>query len=491
MVIPAGLLMSLGGTAAGPAPAFGQTFGPSELEERLAELEERVDEVEKKTILDRINLSGEYRTVLNSYFFRSRSPSPSRFRSAGAPDLDRTTEEVWSHRIRINMRAEPVESLRITARLTMFKIFGDADAPPFIPDFEQSRLPRDSAARFDQAWMDWFVLDWLALSAGRISYQGGPPADLINNSDTRQATWGTHIVDGEYDTVTLTFNLAGLGFDAYLRAFYASYFFDDEAIPFIDNGTDNLRLFGGDIEFRIPGLGRNFFQLGYMITPRWTLFPTGIEDPFYDAAADFRNAPGALSDRFIFPSETPDSLGTWQNFAALLMFYDFLGSDLDFFISGAVAFLRSSNEGVAYNLPGVLSDPASPRRSTPFLFFSGTEEGNTATFFFFSGARYTLPIETLNRPKIGLEFNYGSRYLISLQQANDRLISKLETRGNAVEAYAIFPFSRHFFVRLGYLFIDRNFEGIFAGPSPALFGSTAPEVDETLHNLSLTFNAAM
>ena len=479
MVIPAGLLLGL----CGPGRAVGQTSDPSELEERIAEFEERLDEVEKKTILDRINLTGEYRTILNSYFFRSRP--------ADSPEIDRTTEEVWSHRIRINMRAEPLDSVRVSARLTMFKIFGDADAPPFIPDFEQSRLPRDSAARFDQAWIDWFALDWLAFSAGRIAYQGGPPADLINNSDTRQATWGTHLVDGEYDTVNLTFNLNRLGMNAYVRIFYGSYFFDDDAIPFLDNGTDNLRLIGGDIEFQIPGLGRNFFQLGYLFIPRWTFFPGGIEDPFYDASADFRNAPGALSDRFIFPSATPDSLGSWQNLAALLMFYDFLGSGIDFFISGAVAFLKSSNEGVEYNLPSDLSDPTSPRRSTPFLFLSGTEEEDTQSFFFFAGARYTLPIDALNRPKIGVEFNHGSRYLIALQQTTDRLVSKLETRGNAVEAYAIFPFNKHLFVRLGYLFIDRNFDGVFVGPNPAVFGSTSPEIDETLHNLSLTFNATL
>ena len=123
--------------------AYGQTA--EELNERLSDVEDRLDEVEKKTILDRISLSGDYRMVLNSYLFEGDT-------DGDGENEDHTTEELWSHRIRINLVANPVDSVRITARLAMYKHFGDNDSPAFVPDFERSRLPRDSIARFDQAW---------------------------------------------------------------------------------------------------------------------------------------------------------------------------------------------------------------------------------------------------------------------------------------------------------------------------------------------------
>lgn len=472
--------------AAGLVCCGGLAYGQSAaVNERLSDIEDRLDQVEKKTILDRIYLSGEYRTIFNSYIYNSRTNTDGE---------DQVTEELWSHRLRVNLRAEPVSSVRITARLAMYKHFGDNDSPAFVPDFERSRLPRDSVARFDQAWIDWFITDWLALSAGRIAYGGGPPVDLQDNDPVRQATWGTYIVDGEYDTVNLTIRLPGP--ETYIRFFYTSFLFDnpDDDLPFLSDGTDNLRVLGGNVEFSVPALGRNLFQLTYVIVPRWTLFPSAIDDPGYDPDADFQNAPGALSARNIFPSRVPDSLGTWQTVAGMVILYDLLDSGLDLFVSGSVGFIDSSGEGVEYEIP-VSDEPGAPRRSTPLLFFAGTEEdGRVVTSFLYTGFRYELPLEALNRPKVGLEFNMGSRYLISLQQATDRLVSKLETRGYAVESYLLFPINESLFIRAGYLFVQRDFGFTFAGPNPAipsLGGSTAPRIDDKLHNFNVTLSASI
>lgn len=460
--------------------AWGQGVTDEEiLNERLADIEERLDQVEKRTILDRISLTGDYRTIYNSYIYDD---------GRGNSDV---TEELWSHRLRINFKAEPLESVRVTARLAMYKHFGDNDSPAFVPDFERSRLPRDSIARFDQAWIDWFVTDWMAISAGRIAYAEGPPADLQNNNPVRQATWGTPIVDGEYDSVNVTFKIPEA--EVYLRLYYASYFYDnpDDDLPFLDDGTDSLRVFGGNVEFSIPALGRNLFQFGYIFIPKWTLYPTAFPDPAYDPEADFRNAPGALSSENIFPSKTPESFGSWQTLAGLIILYDMFDSGLDFFISGSVGFINPSREGVEYEIPSP-SNPDGPRESTPLLFFAGSErDGQVVTSFFYTGFRYALPIEALNEPKIGFEFNMGSRYLISLQQATDRLVSKLETRGYAMEAYLLLPVTNALFLRGGYLFIQRDYAFTFAGLNPALdpSGSTAPPVDEQLHNFSVTLGA--
>lgn len=471
------------------------TAHAQDVEDRLFDVEERLDQVEKDSLLDRLQWGGDYQTIFNSVIYDGPSPDPFDRSDPSSPTtrpIERSTPEIWSHRLRLRMTAEPVDSVRVTARLVMYKIFGDSDAPPFIQDFAATRVPRDSGIRLDQAWIDWFMFDWMALSAGRIAYQEGNPAELRWNSTTRRATWGLHMVDGEYETINLTFTLAkDLGW--YFRLFYASWFFDNDSDPFggfgfLDSGNDNLRIIGGNTELSIPGLGKNFVQLGYYIVPDFRPFTLPIPDPGYDPEDDYRNAPPPLGDAYLFPSSKPDSMGSYQNASALIELYDVLGAGLDLFVSGSVGYLNPNGQGIAYEVPSDPSDPSSPRREFPFLFLASQgDEGLTG--FVYTGMRYTFPLEDLNEPKLGFEFNWGSRYHISFNQQTVQLINKLATRGKAYEAYVILPFNDSLFLRGSYVFIDTDYSGSFFGPNPAAFGTTAPEVDRQLHSFNAVLNA--
>lgn len=472
------------------------TAHAQDIENRLFDVEERLDQVEKDTLLDRLHWGGDYRTIFNAVLYEGPSPDPFDKSDPTSPTtrpVERSTPEIWSHRLRLRMTAEPVDSVRVTARLVMYKVFGDSDAPPFIQDFASTRVPRDSGIRLDQAWIDWFMFDWLALSAGRIAYQEGNPAELRENSRTRRATWGLHMVDGEYETINLTVQPTQALPSWYVRLFYASWFYDNDSDPFgafgfLDSGTDNLRIIGGNTELSIPGLGDNFVQLGYYIVPEFRPFQIPVPDPGYDPSADFRNAPAPLNDAYLFPSSMPSSLGAYQNASALFEFYDMFGAGLDFFVSGSVGFLSPNGRGIAYEVPSNLQDPESPRREFPFLFLA-SEGDDGLTGFVYTGLRYTFPIEALHEPKLGFEFNYGSRYHISFNQQTEQLVNKLATRGKAYEAYLIFPFNESLFLRGSYLFIDTDYAGSFFGPNPAAFGSTAPEVDRTLHSFNAVLHA--
>jgi hypothetical protein len=470
----------------------------SEFEERLADAEDRLDRAEKQTVLDRITLSGEYRTMLSGFVYRGPTSNPYDLTNPADPlsrrRIKKSTQEVWSHRFRLGLKAEPIRSLRFTARLVMFKHFGDGDAPPFITDFSATRLPRDSGVRFDQIWVDWFILEWLALSAGRIAYTEGNPAELRENSTVRRATWGLHMVDGEYETLNLTFNMSRILDGLYARLFYASWFFDNDedvfgAFGFLDSGTDNLRIFGGNLDITIPGMGKNFIQLGYYIVPHFRPFTLPIPDPGFDPASDPTNAPAPFNGSLLFPSVSPSSLGAYQNASMLVEFYDFFGSGIDWFASGAVGLLSPNGRGIEYELPVPTADPSRVvRQSTPFLFLASQGDDGTA-FFAYLGARYTLPVWT--GPKLGFEFNYGSRYWISFAQQTDRLVTKLAVRGKAYDAYLLVPINEHLFLRASYLYIDSDYQSGFFGPNPALTGSTAPEYDQDIHNFQLVLNATL
>ncbi|MBU0552263.1 DUF3373 domain-containing protein [Myxococcota bacterium] len=471
------------------SPALASPRGDG-IEPRLDELEERMDQVERRAMLDLVTLGGDYRLILNSVSYEGPSADPYEVdpQTGRAKPIKEDSAEIWSQRLRITLFGEPSETLRFSGRLTMYKHFGDSDAPPFIQDFASTRVPRDTGARFDQAWVDWFVNDWLALSGGRIAYSEGNPAELRENSTRRRATWVQQLVDGEYDSINLTAKIPYLFNDFYLRGFYSSWFFDDDAdafggFPFLSSGVDNLRIFGGNIEFALPKIGRNFVQLGYYIVPEFRPMTMPISDPGFNKAADYTHAPAPLNGSMLFPSYMPESMGSYQNFSFMAEVYEVLGR-FDLFFGATLGLLKPNGEGIAYELP----TPTGERQSTPMIFLASyKDEGET--YFVFAGGRATLPVAMLNQPKLGFEFNMGSRYHISFATQNDNLLNKIAIRGKAYEGYFIIPMERKWFIRLSYLYMDHDYTGSFFGPNPDMMGSTAPEIDQEVQAMSMVLSA--
>ena len=131
-----------------------------------------------------------------------------------------------------------------------------------------------------------------------------------------------------------------------------------------------------------------------------------------------------------------------------------------------------------------------------FFIYQVTNSDERLTLFLYTGLRYKLPFGGANAPKFGFEYNYGSRFLISLQQANDRLLSKLENKGSSYETYIIFPINNFLFARIGHLYVDQDYELEFVGnlsTNPVtgeLRGSTAERQDVNIHNFYMLLNAS-
>jgi len=477
-----------------PLPSYdeqpaAQPQGPrkpeDDVHERLRQMERRVDEVEKASALQRIQWGGEYRTIISAYKYHGPSPDGARGPDGRPIIVDRSNPEQWLHRVRLNLRAEPLDNLRFTARLTMFKRFGSNTATPFPQDSSETRIPRDNGVRFERAWLDWFVTPWLALSVGRISYTDGPPSELRENRKQPDATWGQQMVDGEYDTADVTVRL---GEHALVRGFYASWAFprqDDlfSNFLFLNNGTDNLRIIGTNVDFKVEAAGKLFAQLGAYHVPEFRPFSVPIPSP--RPAANPTNVPAPFNGGYLFPSALPSSLGSYTNLSFLLTWKDIAASGLDVFASGAVGFLNPNDKGISY--------PLGPNgEAVPLLALSSADADDHTTFFAFAGMRYTLPFGEAVAPKLGFEFNHGSRYMISFSSPTSDLTNKLGNRGEAYEGYIIQPINERLFMRFSYSYIDTRYSGGFFGPSakfvPA-FGGTAPAVDQHLHTLSLLLNA--
>ena len=82
---------------------------------------------------------------------------------------------------------------------------------------------------------------------------------------------------------------------------------------------------------------------------------------------------------------------------------------------------------------------------------------NKTGWAIYLGLRYTMPIQMLNNPKIGFEYNHGSQYWFTFTQSSIEFYNKLATRGDVYDIYYIQPFNRYLFARIGYTYIDYDY----------------------------------
>ncbi len=472
-----------------------------ELEERLRETEDLLDEVETRSLLQKLKWSGDYRTIVTHGKYSGPSPDGARDPVTGAPvAVDLTNDEQWLHRLRLNLEAQPYKDLRFTGRLTMFKRYGTNTATLFAQDSSETRIPRDNTLRLERAWIDWFISEHVALSMGRISYSNGSPGELKENQSESDASWGLHMVDGEYETVNLTFTPTE---NLLARAFYISWAFPQENdinsffLP-LNNGVKNLRIIGGNVDFRPKE--NALVQLGAYAVPKFRPFTVPIPNP--NPPPNPANAPVPFDGSLIFPSKKSPTLGTYANLSALVLMKDIAGSGLDLFASAAIGFLKPEpGAAISYNLPS----PAGGLAEFPLLGLASAEKcwdedpmvglvpkgecDVTTSYFGYVGARYTLPMKSKRAPKLGFEYNFASQYWISFNTPTTDLTNKLANRGNSFEGYVIFPFNDKLFARLHTLVIQTDYSGGFFGPIPNSFGGTAPATDSNLTIFGAMLNA--
>lgn len=487
-----------------------------ELEERLREAEDLLDKIETRSLLQRIQWSGDYRTMVTNSRYSGPSIDGARDPMTGAPiAVDLQNDEQWLHRVRLNMEAKPYKDLRFTGRLVMFKRFGSNTATLFAQDSSESRIPRDTTPRFERAWVDWFFHEKAALSLGRISYSNGSPNELSQNLEESDASWGMHMVDGEYETINLTVSPTD---NILARAFYIAWAFPVEGdvnsfyLP-LTNGTKALRIIGGNVDFKMPSIGA-FTQLGAYVVPKFRPFTVPI--PNFIPAPNPNNAPPPFDGSLNFPSSKSPTLGSYANVSALVMFKDVAGTGLDLFASAAIGFLKPEpGAAISYDVDNFLA-PGSPKiEDFPVLGLSSAEKcwnqnpinpmmpgplitpktecETTQTYFGYFGARYTLPLKSKRAPKFGFEYNFTSKHWISFNVPRMDLSNKLANRGSAFEGYAIFPFNEFLFLKVHALTIQTDYDNGFFGPIPNApgtpFAGTAAPKDAQLTIFGAALNA--
>ncbi|MBI5631915.1 MAG: DUF3373 family protein [Nitrospirae bacterium] len=445
-------------------------------EQRITKVEKKADDAKKPSWLE---IGGDYRFRLDSlkgdvHDYMQYDPSaqygplPSPIPgvnmftySRPVNGYDPKNDTLMTNRFGLNLRARATEDITVKARLLMYKVFGGNDSSAVSDQFfspEKSgvfdgnvgHIPQDNVLRVDQAFATWSNIAnqpvWF--SVGRRPSTGGVPSNLRQNKEySGNSGVPALLVDYAFDGMTL-----GVAPDidilpgAYAKLCYGRGF--DSGMRPMNNGLKDTDLIGLNV---VPYDTDNL-----RVEFQWNRAFNMMSNPPIAAWGDVQA-----------------NVGDIDQFGTLVMgkINNVGPGDLNLFASAALS--RSHPSGRTYSLPfGYMDMNSNSTFDTGDMQFAGdygllndgtSTEDHTGSAFYV-GARYDLKN---TGTKIGLEYNYGSKYWIAFAPAADDMwASKLGTRGNVYEAYIIQeikskPISKlgKAYARLGYQHYDFNYTG--------------------------------
>ncbi len=487
-----------------------------ELQQKEVQKEERITVVEKKAEeakeasgwLSWLEIGGDYRGRLDSLSGKvhdyvqynpfcvsqsscisfPNSPAPgltTTFLASGQPGFKAENDTLFTNRLGLNLKAKPIEDITVKVRLLMYKVWGHDTMTPVQGNFFADRafgpfdgitghVPSGNTLRVDQAYVTWTnIADqpvWFSI--GRRPSTKGRPSNLRYNTEwIGTAGIPSLMVDYAFDGATF-----GVAPDieflpgAYAKICYGRGF--DSGFRTPANSIKDTDFLGLNV---VPYQTENIhvelqWQKGFNIfTSPSDGFPQRI-----DTGLMAGDPPSGSFIEVITPVKT--NLGDIQWLGGLITGkIDRLGpGTLNLFLSAAMSRTEPNNN--LFELPfavitggpapiivnggfGLLYDDCDPQ--TP----GGQCKKKRTGSAIYLGGRYDI---TSTGTKIGAEYNHGSKYWIGMVPAADDIwTSKLGTRGDVYEAYAIQelgwlkPITKKAkaFFRLGYQYYKFDYTG--------------------------------
>ena len=442
------------------------------LAKHINDIYDTMDELETRQLQSKINFGAELRVRVDNYvakdFYTANqdlfqqglatglTPEQALYQSLQYHGKD-TDSNNWTNRFRINMNAKITDGLSFHGRLAMFKNWGDSDDGSdsgLFNDSNRAQRPNSAALWVDRAYVDWIPSGLpfpLAITVGRHPSTEGPPFELKENRK-RQSTYPSLIFDGEADGIVATIGLEryiGLKDSGLRFAYGKAYHSDDDnntgsAFPFFDdNEAGDSTIFATFFESRIPGIKDSLMVFSYAHT--WDL-PFYLTGPMFDSTGLANTSLGDM---------------------------DFWGVHLQ------AKNIRDSGLDLFFSYGGNSSDPNGNAPLGLYGMLSADGQESQDGWAIYTGLRYTLPMEWINRAKLGFEYNHGSRYWFSMTMGTPDLFNKLATRGDVYDFYYIQPANKYLFFRLGYMRVNYDYTG------SGLFMGQPMDSDATLDNYYL------
>ena len=362
----------------------------------------------------------------------------------------RENDTLWTNRMRLNFKVKPTENTVVKARLTYYKIWGmtnDYVAPGLFPpstnNFTLGVRPSDDALYVDRAYFNWANIADLPIwiSFGRRPTTHGSPLQLREGLDKRDATPAGINIDVPFDGATIGFQYSW-PWTGRIRFCYGRGFESGFKRP-IDRAKDDIDFYGfawdviDDPDRNMLLIVQAFKAEGVMDFPdgQWYMF-----NPVFNSWMPF----GVTTQHNL--GDIYEIGATWQHKVDL----PFLNlTDVDYFVSvglsitdpdewGYMGVPIDHNGNYLYMYYSLLAGPYLTL-GNPDPVWSPADDDDLDThtgWAIYLGTR--IPLPWVEGAKLGLEYNYGSKWWLPFMVAtDDAYFNKLATRGHVGEIYWI------------------------------------------------------
>ncbi len=431
------------------------------------------DRSEAWDLAARFKFYGDFRARMDSYGYETVSGEKYH------------NDTLWTNRFRLNMRVKATDSVEFKARLAMYKAWGTETTvrgaganglSQVFPmwDGNSTRNPSDNALRVDRAFVNWNNIGGAPVwfSIGRRPTTDGPPAQIRMGADSRMAT-PVAFMDWPFDGVSMGYayrwgsEAMGTG---RIRFCYGRGF-EDGIEADSNNHLDDMD-FGG-FSWDVMKKGDRFVNLQSFMAFNVFNYPD-FQDPVINQMADLPMSEGGYGGRHQLGNIWHTS-AVFQDKIAVKFSQDKKIADVNFFVAGGWSQTQPNDNGMFNDMIGMMAaqsmaasgySQAQIAGALDMMGLEGTyHTDNEDGYSIYVGARFDIDSIGL---KLGLEYNYGSQYWISMSPGHDDMYqSKLATRGSVYEAYGIYDLptgdaiSKYAktFVRFGYQHYEYDYSG--------------------------------
>lgn len=418
------------------------TLHQDELDERMPIIEM----IEKKSILDKLNLSPEIELRVDKFNYKlgkitGENTIIQTGEYAGEQRRDEYTKNFdpsgYIH-FRLNMNAQLDGKTSFHGRL-IFANSTQANQRVCILSRDIKSHTSTSAFDLDRAYIDFTPnknSDYaFTFSFGLLPTSGGTPMQFAQNTQ-RKSMFPALVFDMNSYGIILTQKFANESFARIILA--KAYTLRDTFYPYQCNreNIDNATIIGAysDTQFDILG-GDTLLSFGVNMLQNLKAHP------------------------YLGPDVTASNTNVLGNMVTLGLGIDLKNiqqSGLTVFAHTALSNPHANGQIDDYQITttnGVQNNPSDIGFSTA-EYAKGEMLGSNGTSFYI-GAKYDIS-QTL---AFGTEYNYGSKYWFSATQGAEDMYNKLATRGDATEIYGMWKFHANLYAKLGFLQINEDYTG--------------------------------